>query len=383
MWPFRRRTRALEDRAERAEALLGALREATQSETESPPRPARSLLRDFVYPDYVDQEALRALAVAKGIAIDPIEIDMSRSRTTGSSVSHEVGGGIRTPVSEVGFRTATEFSEGETLGESISTHRRQSMRWIVDQITGVLRAEGALQEDLAVVPEVCENEILLSRATDVATREWGLSEVDAEVVSSQREIIAASPQAETSERHVETTGETVEALPPPEGEHGAERQDLEEAERGTESGEDAEGGFDPQTLNAQNPTPRQLALALQIVSFAAADVIRFTVIRQVEALLASEQRTLFALVALEWGFWDEPASEAHLWNGGVVTPHERQQVTFGPPYIQVPIDKTKLNPLAQARYVHRQGFQSLQVFAKIERVQDQSIYLTPIVILSS
>jgi hypothetical protein len=389
LWPFSRRAKVVEASVA---AAVAAVRDVTQqSETEQAAGRVRNLSRDYVYPDYVDYDALNALAAAKGVIIDPVGIGLSRSTTTGSSIGDETAVGIRTPLAEARVSASTTFSEEGTVGQSISVQRRQTMRWLVDQITAVLRSEAALSDDLAVVPEACENEIALTLGIRIAIGEWGLGEIDKAAVAALRETLAtelASVGQQTSEQEPPAAQERTELGPPApqiEGspkphESRTENSAAAEEEKKEEKEEKQEDGF---TFNPQQPTPFQLTLALQTVSFAAADVVRETAVEMIDARLASANRTLFALVTLEWGYRENYVATSYLWNGGVVTRQHPQQMTFGPAFIQVPIDKAKLNPLAQGRYVDDGPYQPLQVFGKIEKIESRNIVLTPIVILSS
>ena len=138
-----------------------------------PPLPVeRFLRRDYVYPDYVDSGALEALAGAKGVVIDPMAIGFSRSATSGWSSGTEISGSLRTPVGDIGSRMSETESEERSIGHSIEMQRRQTMRWVVDELARILRSEGALHEDLALIPPECENELRLGEAVRHATREW-------------------------------------------------------------------------------------------------------------------------------------------------------------------------------------------------------------------
>jgi hypothetical protein len=347
MWPFRER-RAKVDLEAVLEAVLAAGKNLAAEPEESPgKRGWRS--SEFVYPDYVDREALTALAEAKGIVIDPAEVGTSLAITEGTSVSSEVSAAVVTPVSQVGTRTAREFSHDQTVGQSISVQRRQSVRWMVDEITGVLRREGVLREDLALVPEEYGNEVRLINASMTAELEWGLQK--------GQQVQESPTEVDTPER-----GEEAESADVGLEETGLPRPD------------------ETAQWHPQSPTPSQLALALETVSFTAGDVVRVGILARTRRTLADVERTLFSLTTLRWGYWAE-GDDPHLWNGGILTPEPPHDLEYGPPHIKIPIDPAKLSPLARERYRHRE-YQALQVFAKIERV-DSNIVLTPIVILSA
>jgi hypothetical protein len=318
--------------------------------------PGRVLARDYVYPDYLDEEALTALATAKGVSLDPVALGMTRSATSGVSSTDELGGALRTPVSEVSARASTTVSDETSIGRSIAIQRRHTMRWVVDELTAMLRSEGALREDLAVVPADCENEVRVGQALLTARSKWGLAEIDREMTAERRERAAAQEMTEAA--------------------------DDAGVETDAPAREEARMDYDP-----QNPTPQQLVLAIDTLMFAAGDVIREAMVRNVEEMLAEQTRTMFALVTMFWGFWAEGPDVPHLWNGGVVMRDEPDVVTLGPapPVLHVPLDVEKLNPLARARYSHRGPYQPLQVFAKIEEVDPfgRGIILTPIVLLSA
>jgi hypothetical protein len=320
---------------------------------------SRLLSREYVYPDYVDQEALTALAVAKGIVIDPVGVGFSRSRTAGWSLGQETTAGFRTPVAEAARGTSTTLSENESVGESISIQRRQTMRWLVDEIAAVLRSEGALREDLAVAPVKCENEMKLTEAVGTARAEWGLSEISAELGKARQVRLEAGKKG----------GQQAAQAP------GTESEGETEQQHTTVFAAD---------YNPQRPTPVQLALALSTVEYAAADVVREALLTSTEAVLAQETRSVFSLLTLKWGFWND-GGETFLWNAGVLAQDEPEDMKFGVSVVQIQVDETKLNTLARARYVHKGPFQPLRVFGKVERVERERgrwIIITPVVILS-
>lgn len=231
------------------------------------------------------------------------------------------------------------------------------MRWVIDELADILRSEGALREDLVVIPEECDNEYQLAHAVGAARVDWGLSQVPVPQLGWQ------GSEAEAEE---ETEAEEDQLPGPPEPE---------------DESADSYGLFDP-----QSPTPAQLALCLTTLQFAASDVIGEAIRQSVETMLSSSTRTMFALVRTFWGFWGE-WNPPYLWNGGVVRRDEPNVLATGatPAVLHVPIDETKLSALARPRYVHRGPYQPLEVFARIEGIDHRwpVVVLTPIVILSA
>jgi len=326
-----------------------------------------SLARDYVYPDYVDQEALIALAQAKGVSIDPLVLGVSEGSTTGWAKSTEVSGGLRTPIVELGSRVTTTESGEASIGRSIAIQRRHTMRWVVDELCNVLRAEGALREDLAFIPHECENELALVAAARLAVVEWGLAELLRE---AQAEFEARASEEWTEEDA--GSRDSVEAEPRGEPIQAEPRGEPIPAEAWR---------WDP-----QEPSPHQLALALETILFAAGDVVRELMLAAATDVLGQAEKTLFALVRLRWGF-DTVDGVGRLWNGGLVSRRDPEFMSIGPAPAVIlvrPMDLVKLNALSRGRYTER-SFQMLEVFAKVERVvvdEGRWLVLTPIVILS-
>lgn len=325
----------------------------------APVYPFQRLAREYVYPDYVDDEMLAALAQAKGVVVDPVAVSSSHSFTSGSSTGSELSGSIRTPVSEVGARVTTSASEERSIGQSIEVQRRQTLRWVVDELAAVLRSEGALRDDLVAIPEACENETQLAVAIRNATGAWGLSQI---VTEGPRNAAVA-----------ESEGEAIE------GESAAGEGEVAPAASVRRPGFME---WDPQA-----PTREQLKLALDTVQYAAGDVVKEAMIRSVDSMLAGATHSIFALVTTMWSYWGE-GGWSYLYNGGLVDREDPEILSLGPtpPVMRVPIDVSKLTTFARSRYGHRGPFQALQVLGRIEPIEHsgvRSIIVTPIVILSA